>query len=360
MAKAGYQMNAQHAPVVVVLPGDLHLTEAGRDNHRVAESVVSQINDLVRPDFVQFVGDNVQDATDAQFRLFTALTRRLRVPWFALVGDHDAHDDPAAEKFRAHVGEPCGSSTLRGFRCVRLNTQEARPVGMSTAQTAWFRAEVEAAHAAGQRVVVFQHNYPYKVWESFDGPGLDAWRETVQTQRIAAILTGHTHYGQTANDGRNVVVAVRSIGDPEGGPPGYAVLFLHAEDLAIAYRPAQDRGPLVLITHPREQLLATGPAHVVRGPDEVRVRVWSARMIAIVEACIDGGTWVALRQCGDCDWSGLLAGDRLENGTHTLSARALDADGGHGELTIAFAVDPTGRYTAVPCVRPEVASTAFC
>ena len=57
----------------------------------------------------------------------------------------------------------------------------------------------------------------------------------MQTRRIAAIVTGHTHYDQIANDGRNVAIALRSIGDPEGGAPGYAVVYLHGTDLAVAY-----------------------------------------------------------------------------------------------------------------------------
>ena len=347
-------------PVVVALPGDLHLTEAGRDNHRVAEAVVGQINEIIGPDFVQFVGDNVQDATNGQFQLFTALTRRLRVPWFALIGDHDVHDDPAADGFRAHIGKPCGSLVLRGFRFVRLNTLEARPVGMSADQIAWLRGEADAARAAGERVVIFQHHYPFKVWETFDGPGLDAWREIVQTRRITAIVTGHTHYGQIANDGRNIAVAVRSIGDPEGGEPGYAVLFSHGEDLAIAYRAVRDEGPLVLITHPRQQLLATGPSHVVKSADDVRVRVWSAATVVNVDLRVDDGPWVGLMQWGDREWRGPLAGDSLDKGTHTITARARDIEGGTGEQTIDIAVDPTGRYTAVPRVRPVVTGTAFC
>ena len=41
---------------------DLHLTEPGLDNHRTALWMVGEVNDLVRPDFVQFIGDNVQIA----------------------------------------------------------------------------------------------------------------------------------------------------------------------------------------------------------------------------------------------------------------------------------------------------------
>ncbi len=46
-----------------VVPVDLHLTEPGLDNDKVASWMVDEVNDLIRPDFVQFIGDNVQDAT---------------------------------------------------------------------------------------------------------------------------------------------------------------------------------------------------------------------------------------------------------------------------------------------------------
>lgn len=347
-------------PVTVLIPGDLHLTQAGLPNHAAALRAVEDANELIRPDFVQFIGDNVQDGTDEQFDLFGDLCARLGLPWLALVGDHDAQGDPAARRFRDHVGDPCGAVAVRGFRFLRLNTQEARPVGLSAGQTAWLRSEVDAALAAGERVVVFQHNFPYQIWEDFAGPGTDAWREVVQTRRLHAIICGHTHYWQLANDGRNAVVAVRSIGDPEGGPPGYAVAVFQGEDFAVAYRAVEERGPLVLVTHPREAILAIGTTHVVKGADEVRARVWSAEPVSLVVFQVDGGPWSPMEPVPNGFWHAALHGERLAKGVHRLTVRAEDAAGGVGEREIAFAVDSTGRYTAVPVVRPVVTSTAFC
>jgi Icc protein len=347
-------------PVVFVLPGDLHLTQPGLPNHEVAHWVVNQVNDLIRPDFVQFVGDNVQDAEPDQFDLFLSLAARLREPWFTLVGDHDAQGDSSAARFRAHVGSPTGSLVLRGFRFIRLNTQEAQRTGLSAGQVDWFRAELDAARAAGQRTVVFQHNYPYQIWEDFNGPGLDEWRSLVQTYPVTAIFSGHTHYWQVANDGHNVVVATRSIGDPEGGDPGYTLAFLHGDDLGLIYRTMTDTGPLVLITHPRDALLATGSAHVVHGPDCVRARVWSAAALDDVRCRVDDGPWMALEPEGSLDWVGTLPGDRLTKGSHALTVRAVDHLGISGMQEIVFPVDATGRYTAVPSVRPVVTATEFC
>lgn len=353
-------MNVVELPVTVVIPGDLHLTDPDADNHRVALRVVDEVNGLIRPDFVQFIGDNVQDASEAQFCLFDELRGRLAVPHFALVGDHDVHDDPGAEGFRRHVGPTHGSTSLRGFRFLRLDTQQGRPLGLSTGQVAWFQEQVDGAAAAGERVVVFQHNYPYQIWETFDGPGVDGWRGVVQTRRVAAIVCGHTHYWQVANDGRNVAVAVRSVGDPEGGPPGYAVAHFGGDDLAVTYRAAGDPAPLVLVTHPRDRLFMTGPRQVVAGADRVRVRVWSGAGVDEVRGRVDGAAWFALDRGDGGDWSGPLAGDGLSKGGHDLEVEAVDGAGRVGRQAIRFLVDPTGRYTAVPGVSPGVERTDFC
>jgi 3',5'-cyclic-AMP phosphodiesterase len=353
-------MNDLDKPVVVIVPGDLHLTEPGLENVEAARWVVDEANTLIRPDFVQFIGDNVQDATEDQWQLFNDIRRRLQVPHFAMIGDHDVKDDRQADGFRRHIGEPFGALTLNGFRFIRLNTQESRPVGILAEQIEWFRAEVDRAIARGERVVIFQHNYPYQIWEDFAGPGIDDWRGIVQTRRVEAIICGHTHYWQVANDGRNVVIATRSIGDPEGGPPGYTLLYFRGDDLAATYRSIEDRGPLVLVTHPRERLLATGPRHVVSGPDRVVARVWSASRVWAVRYRIDDGPWVGLESSDDGHWHGRLHSDRLSKGEHALEVIAVSADGTEGWERVQFTADPSGRYTAVPEARPMVSSTAYC
>jgi 3',5'-cyclic-AMP phosphodiesterase len=350
----------KHEPLVIMIPGDLHLTEPGLDNHQVGRWAVEQANTLIHPDVVQFIGDNVQNGTQAQFDLFKRLAEPLQMPWYALVGDHDLDQERSDGLFRANVGAGFGTCMLKGHRLIRLHTQEAKPLGLSFEQLDWFRQQVDFGLSAGERVVVFQHNYPYQIWEDFAGPGADVWREIVQTRRITAIFSGHTHYWQIANDGRNVCVAGRSIGDPEGGPPGYTLVFLHNEDLAVCYRTIQDSEPIVLITHPRDYLLALGPAHVVSGRDCVRARIWSRRPLATVQYRLDSGPWMPLEPVGCQDWAGPLGGDKLAKGQHSVHVVAETENGTCGEQAIDFPVDATGRFTAVPGVRPLVSATAFC
>jgi len=351
-------MNAK--PVVFVWPGDLHLESEDRPNYKTALWMADEVNDLIRPDFVQFAGDNVQHAREDEWALFKNVTDKLKMPWHALVGDHDAHHDPGCHAYQNHVGETYLAYTVNGYRFICLNTMQSRPLGMTDEQVLWFRYEVDAAFVRGERAVVFQHHYPFQVWEDFAGPGIAGWRDVVQTRPITALFAGHTHYGQIANDGRHVYVATRSIGDPEGGPAGYAVVFLDGEDLALTYRSMEDKGPVVLLTHPRRAILATKPAHIVPGPMEGRVRAWSNTNFISAKARIDDGEWKNLQDRGDMTWSFPIPGDTLAKGEHTLEVRLTDADNVEGSDRITFACDLSGRYNPYPMVEPVVRETKFC
>ncbi|MEQ1842292.1 MAG: metallophosphoesterase, partial [Verrucomicrobiales bacterium] len=336
------------------------LEEADRDNCRHAHQLIEEAGRLIQPDFIQFAGDNVQHAREVEFALFKEITDKVTVPWYALVGDHDAHHDGACHAFRRHLGATHQAFSLKGWRFILLNTMEFRPLGMTAAQVLWFRFEVDSALERGEKVVVFQHHYPFKVCESFAGPGVAEWREIVQTRPVTAIFSGHTHYGQVANDGKNLYVATRSVGEPEGGPAGGAVVYLDGDDLALTYRSVEDKGPLVLITHPRQVILCTGGSHIVSGPDEVRARIWSEKPLSSVEFRIGNGPWLAMEPDGVQQFRGPIPGDALEKGEHQLEVRAMDAEGWSGAQSITFHVDRSARFTAVPRVFPAVQLTRFC
>ena len=353
-------MNAIHGPVTIVVPGDLHLTARERQNYETALCVVKEVNELIQPDFVQFIGDNVQDATEDQFRLFGEIAALLDVPHFALVGDHDVCRDPQATMFRHFIGDPRGSTVLRGFRFVRLNTLDIPRLGFSDEQLVWLNDEFETAARQEERVVLFQHHYPYKVCEDFSGPGIDRWRGLIAAHRPVAIVCGHTHYGQIANDGNNIAIAARSIGDPEGGAPGYLVMHLHDSDFAVTYRTVDDEGPVVLITHPRELPLATEARHIILGDDELRVRVWPNASVAQVTGYLDEGPRFNLLPGTDGYWAAPLDCTGRPKGEHSIRVEARLKDGKCGEHKINFFLDRTGRFTAVPSAWPRVSTTAFC
>lgn len=347
--------------VTFVWPGDLHLDVAGRDNHTTALWMADEVSSVIRPDFVQFAGDNVQHARDSEWALFEEGTSRVTAPWHALVGDHDAHHDPGCHAYQSRLGATYKAFTVGSIRFICLNSMQCKPLGMLPEQVLWFRYEVDGALQRGERVVVFQHHYPFQIMEDYgNAPGMAAWRKVMQTRPIAAVFSGYTHYGQMANDARNVYVATRSIGEPEGGPAGYAVVTIDDDTLAIVYRSVEDRGPVVQITSPRRLILATTAQHIVTGPAEARVRLWSATPVVSVEGRVDGGAWTAYSAQRNGSWLGSIAGDTLSKGQHMLEVRATDSVGETGRDSLVFMADLTGRYNPVPAVDPVVTTTKFC
>ncbi len=360
-------------PLILAIPGDLHLTERGLENYRAAQWAIEQFNCLIRPDRVVFIGDNVQDATEAQFDLFQEIIEPLESPFHVLVGDHDVTANKESARFLTRWGITYGEEIVKGYQLYFLNTQEGKPVGMSKDQLVWFEQSLNEASSDPFKTIWFQHNYPYQIWEDFAGPGIEDWRRLAFQARPEAIFSGHTHYLQMANDGRNLHVATRSIGDPEGGRPGFLLVYLHGNDLALAYRTVDDSGPIVLITHPRDELLARDARHIVSEDDRIQARIWSNSQVTHVEAQIDQGSWFSMfsmppsleyqnisNDQSFCDWRAPLNPHFLHKGIHSITVRAETENRESGSQTIEIMVDSTYRFNPIPRVRPMVHSTKFC
>ena len=216
------------------------------------------------------------------------------------------------------LGLKCATG-VNGIRFIRLNTQEAKPAGISPWQIEWFKAELRAAQARGERIVIFQHNYPYQIWEDFAGPGTDDWRGLVQTHRVEAIVCGHTHYWQLANDGRNVLMAVRSIGDPEGGR--------RVRDRVFPWRRSGDH--LSIGRRPRTGCSGHAPTRTAAGdePPSHRERARPrgrtdlvASPLLDVRYRIDDGPWADLESRNDGHWQSWLPSDGFARGEHSLKS----------------------------------------
>lgn len=150
----------------------VHFTDLHhKGNRRWLDRVVQRINAL-RPEFVCFGGDLVEDAT----HLADALDglRGLQVPLFGVPGNHDywsQADFPAIGRaFEATGGRwlldeavaaPGGKVRLQGFTC---------------------RQPVTLPREAGQKHVALIH-YP-------------AWFKNLGGQRFDLMLAGHSHGGQ--------------------------------------------------------------------------------------------------------------------------------------------------------------------
>ena len=223
---------------------------------------------------------------------------------------------------------------------------------------------MDAALDHHEQVIVFQHHYPFKVLaEQFCGPGIDAWRQIMQrhaASRPSSQATPRTAPRQAANDGRTSASSPRGPSViPEVAIRDTPFWFIHGyyvDDLSVNRRDWANR----LATAFRLiKLLASDSRHIVVGPDEVRVRTWSAVPMTRIAARVDEGGWhdfLGARAHGGIRW---LA-TKSAKGEHRLEVQAVDSHGRRGGQTIDSVVDATGRYTAVPFVRPVVTATAFC
>ncbi len=73
--------------------GDLHMTTREGDKFRDLLSLVDQVNQAVTGSlsFAYLPGDNADHGTAEEYEIAREGLDQLRLPWFAIVGDHDVH-----------------------------------------------------------------------------------------------------------------------------------------------------------------------------------------------------------------------------------------------------------------------------
>src|SRR5712664_4191048 len=74
--------------------GDLHMTEAGGQNHLDLISIVGEINRAFSGSlsFVYIPGDVADDGSVAEYSVVREALDQLQVPWCSIIGDHDVHE----------------------------------------------------------------------------------------------------------------------------------------------------------------------------------------------------------------------------------------------------------------------------
>jgi hypothetical protein len=98
-----------------------------------------------------------------------------------------------------------------------------------------------------------------------------------------------------------------------------------------------------MVTSPADRRLIVDPAsaaQVVRGPIEVRARVWGA---AVNKVELDA---VPMKALGDGIWSAVWDVKKYADGLHQLTVKAKTSDGHTGSDTIQALVNRTGEYDA--------------
>jgi hypothetical protein len=255
------------------------------------------------------------------------------------------------ELFRRYLAErPHKSFAMRDHRFVFLNSVAHwhPPVfGLGAEQMNWLRNELHLAHSARERVVIFMHAYP-----SEHGADAAELRHLVQDGGVMLVEMGHTHYNELANDGHVIYAATRSTGQIEEGPAGFSVTTLDDGVVSCKFKPIGE-WPFVMVTSPADERLIidpSSPAQVVRGPLQIRARVWGPS-IQGVTLSVDGVEPSPMSERGGSTWAVAWGAELLEDGPHQLTVTARDANGQIASDRIVVCVNRSGEYS--PPARHE-------
>lgn len=328
--------------------GDLHITDAGLQNHVDLRRIVDEVNANTgeRIDFVYLPGDNADDGTPEQFRIVHDELSRLVPSWHAIPGDHD-FKPRSLDSFYAglHVRKLPYAVEISGCRCVFLDVVSRGKGGpdfrLGAAGLVWLRGQLEAAQRDGKTAAVFMHAYPADLGE--EAAELVAM---FHESPVALVSMGHTHYNEISNDGRTIYTAARSTGQIEEGEAGFAFAAVDGRAVSWRFKPLNSSWPFVMITSPADRRLAIAPhssqENVCR---EVRASAWGVVPIAQAEFRIDDQAWQPMYG-GD---SGLFGAElKAPEGPFRLSVRVIDQQRNRDTDTIdvapyvAAARKPTG------------------
>ena len=323
--------------------GDLHMTKAGEQNDLDLRAIVEEINaDFASSvSFVYLPGDVADDGSSAAYAVVRESLDRLKVPWCAIIGDHDVHEKSFANFLSSMAAERNYAFNVGNVRFLAMNAfdiPDPRSFAVLPEQMQWVEQQLEDASEREQSKVLLLHCYPSDL-----KVGRDHLVELVQKHNVRLIDMGHTHYNEVANDGRTIYTATRSTGQIEEGPVGFSVTNL--DDGVVSWRFLElGELPAVIITSPSDQRLITDssePGTAVVDGLRVRAKAWGKTKIQRVHATLEQEQ-VQLRQVpGSQVWEALLPTGEMPDGVYTLRIWAEDADGQTAEDTVRVLVGNT-------------------
>ena len=335
-----------HGPVTWIHIGDLHMVRHGERNFADLQHIVTEINALFAGHSISFVylpGDNADNGSEIAYRAVRACVDALRLPWCAIVGDHDVQQQSFENVQHFLCGTLYGAFTAGPVRFLRLNCfADPRPDSftVSAEQLAWLEAELQ--HSRDIPCVLLMHCYPSDLHK-----GGAALTTLIRRYNVVCVDMGHTHYNELSNDGRAIYCATRSTGQVEEGAVGYSVLSLDGGCFSWHFK-RLGTPALVSITSPADMRLAIKPRPLhPREPMSVHVLAWSTAPIRSVTVHL--GTYdAALTQQTNGVWSATLPAHVVHEGVHDLTATLEDSNGLQTRDAIRIAI---GDTAAQPIAR---------
>lgn len=79
---------------------DVHLSTESDYSQKVLKNAVEDINNQPNVEFVIFTGDNINNPTPENLRCFVKIVRKLKVPYYIALGNHDVYKSKNMSKVR--------------------------------------------------------------------------------------------------------------------------------------------------------------------------------------------------------------------------------------------------------------------
>jgi predicted phosphodiesterase len=326
--------------------GDLHITDAGLQNHDDLRRIVNEVNGNTggKLDFVYLPGDNADDGTQEEFRVVHDELSRLIAPWHAIPGDHDFKPRSRDNFYRGlKVRNLPYAVDIAGCRCIFLDVVSRGTGGpdfrLGSVRLLWLHGQLDGAQREGRPAAVFMHAYPADL-----GDEAAELAAMLDGSPAALVSMGHTHYNEISNDGRTIYAATRSTGQIEEGDVGFAFAAIDRGAVSWRFKPLKSSWPFMMITSPADRRLAIAPHSADGSVREVRASAWGAAPIAQAEFKIDDQPWQPMYGGDGGSFVGQLS---PSGGPFRLSVRVTDQQRNQDTDTIDVGpyLAPTGKPT---------------
>lgn len=192
---------------------DAHLSASSEYSVKVLKSAVEDINCLQDVSFVVFTGDNINNPSEENLKLFLKTVKKLKVPYYIALGDHDVYKANGLSKVRyfdmihernwgMFRHQPNYKFTKKGFVFLVVDgAKEIIPgsVGYYRADTLeWLDKQLE--RNSKKDVIIFQHFpvvYPDNAESSVKTHKtykVEQYQELIaKHNNLLAIVSGHFH-----------------------------------------------------------------------------------------------------------------------------------------------------------------------
>jgi predicted phosphodiesterase len=302
------------------------MTKAGKQNHLDLAKIVNEVNQAFAGtvSFVFLPGDVADDGSRAAYAVVRGELDRLKVPWCAIIGDHDVHEKSFVN-FKETMSEQTHYAfTVGDTRFLAMNAFDVPAPPSFTVleeQLRWAEEELQLATKNGQTKVLLLHCYPSDL-----KVGADEVSRLVRDYDVRLVDMGHTHYNELANDGRTLYSATRSTGQIEEGPVGYSVTSIDGK--VVSWRFIElGKLPIAVIVSPSDERLLTQSSEVLQITLKVRARFWGEVKALEAIAYLDEQTLPMKRVSESQVWEAEAPTPR--KGTYSLRVSFKDA---HGEV----------------------------